>query len=362
MNTSEETAESTQSTGLSVTLPENVTGAIPKRDENEARNTEKPEKKQAFKAALRDNLDSDTPKEKRSFDSSEKVETKVKIPTAKSSEVAESPKIIPPADMRPDERDAFTKADPKLQGYLSRRALEIRQQLSTQGEQLAGKGREYAQLDSVVTPEVRQNLARMNLSVPTLVENSLAWHSAMKTNPVAAAQEWLEAHGLTPEELITARNGQAPQPKEQPKYLTAEEAQRIADERFEARMRERDERESQRQGLDTIATTVNSWVKSKPAFSDPGTAAQLEAAMAPRIERLRALDPNMSEVEALEEAYQHTISKDPQFSALNSQLTAKPTIETAKRASRSIHGGPGSGSPKQKYDNFRENLNANLGD
>jgi hypothetical protein len=119
-----------------------------------------------------------------------------------------------------------------------------------------------------------------------------------------------------------------------------------------------------------------SFIDSKPVFkSDPGTAAQVENAIAEEIEYLKFKGFQGSTVQLLETAYDRAIKNNEAFSSLRAQpqgsiapqQAAKPEniyeqmerVRSAKAASKSVSGSLGSGSPVHKSNSIRESLERN---
>jgi hypothetical protein len=184
----------------------------------------------------------------------------------------------------------------------------------------------------------------------------------MRDNPVETAREWLQSYGVDIDDLINnvpAQGQQQEYSQTQPSYLTKEEAERIAEEKFRAVQAEQEK--------NAVAyynqRVVESFVNSKPLFKDPETAAQLEAEMAPIVQALSGTGRYSSPEEILNTAYNYVVAGNPTFSSLNSAMTAKPVIDQkvaaaqkAKAASKSISGSAGSGTPRVQTKDLRDNL------
>ena len=267
--------------------------------------------------------------------------------------------IAPPGEMSPEERALFSQLSPEMQRFLSRRSLETRTTLTRKTQELAERERENSGITEVVRPH-REEYARRGISVPDLVRRSIAWDQAFKENPIQAARDYLDSYGIDPSELVNGAPAAEQQPRDASgRYLTREEAERLADERVK---REFDLR-AQEVSTQNLFQAIQKFQESKPLFKDEGTAQQLEAVMAEKVARLRALDPSTPPEKLLEEAYQDVVTKVEPFKSLHERLNAKPQVERSKaeglrarQASRSISGGPGSGSPTRKASDMRENL------
>lgn len=319
-------------------------------------------KHKTFRSALRANL-------------SEKAETKteprvevVKAEPAKAA-VADliNDSILPPADMNAEEKAAFLNPTAQntgiLQKYLSRRSYELQSDHTRKTGELYQKSREVEDISKVVGPE-REYYAKKKIPVETVVANAIAWDKAMENDRLTAAREWLESYGVDPSELIA---GQGQQQAANPQYLTREQAEQLAEEKAAERIQHEFSMREQSRIAEEQANVVQQFIAADPLFRDPGTGAQLEEAMAPVVAGLRAANPRTPVKEILETARKYVVSGNPVFSELASKLAAKQDIgrqnaeaEKAIAASRSISGGPGSGTPKIKAKNFREGVRARL--
>jgi hypothetical protein len=191
----------------------------------------------------------------------------------------------------------------------------------------------------------------------------------MQNNPVQTAFEWLDSYGLTLNDLTTSQQQAFQQGQYQPQqpeqnYLTREEAEQIADEKFQSYQ--------QQQQQSAVAyyneRVVESFMSAKPLFRDPETASQLEAEMAPIVSALTGTGKYSSPEEILETAYNYVVAGNPTFSSLNQAMTAKvvmdqkyAVVQKAKSASRSISGSAGSGTPKVVSKDLRDNLRRRFG-
>jgi len=277
--------------------------------------------------------------------------------------------VVPPADMNKAEKDAFLNPTPAnahvLQQYMNRRAYELRsdhQRHMVEVEQL--KKQTSSIVDTI--KEYENDYAKQGISLGDIAKRSVAWDRAMQNNPVQTALEWLDSYGLTLNDL-TASQQQALQQGYQPQqqnYLTREEAERIADEKFQSYQ--------QQQQQSAVAyyneRVVESFMSAKPLFRDPETASQLEAEMAPIVSALTGTGKYSSPEEILETAYNYVVAGNPTFSSLNSAMTAKvvmdqkqAVVQKAKFASRSISGSAGSGTPKVVSKDLRDNLRRRFG-
>ena len=276
--------------------------------------------------------------------------------------------ILPPASMNAQEKEAFKSASPELQKFLSRREYNLRSELTRQTSELEPLKKEYADIASVITPEIRDMFLRDGTSAAKFLERNFAWDNRVKEG-IHGGVEFLEAHGYTRQQLIEhLNNSEAPQP-EAPVYLTHEEAQRVAQETFQENLRLQEESRLASEN----ANALQSYLDSQSVFKgDPGTAAQFENAVAEEIEYLNFRGFNGSTAELLNKAHEEAISRNPAFSSLRAQAhpqqTAKPEnihqqierVRLAKAASKSASGSLGSGSPAFKSNNLRESLERNF--
>ena len=274
------------------------------------------------------------------------------------------PPMAPPADMNAAEKDAFLNPTPAnahiLQSYLNRRAYETRSDYSRKMQEVEQLRKETAGLYETIK-QYENDYAKDGISIADVTRRAVAWDRAMANNPVETALDWLESYGVSPEDLLGYQQ-QAPQ--QQPQYLTKEEAERIAEERYQAI-----QSEQQKKAVEYYnQQVVNSFMSNKPLFRDPETAAQLEAEMAPVVQALNATGRYSSPEQVLETAYNYVVNGNPTFSGLVQKMAAKPVIEQqqqavakAKQAAKSISGSAGSGSPRIVTKSLRDNLQRRMG-
>lgn len=252
--------------------------------------------------------------------------------------------IVAPADMNKAEREAFAK-NPILQQYLSRRAYDMRAEVSRQYQELQNHQNYINEIRQTFEPhkEVFEGMTEKEV-----LSNALEWDKAFRDDPMKAAWEYLSVYGIHPQDLLSY-NYQPPQPE----YLTRQEAEALAQQQAQSKIDEYFQKKEQEHLVSASYDAVQSFVKDKPLFRDPGTASQVETEMAPIVAALKNNNPQAPAQEILEKAYQMVIAGNPAFSDLVSKLNAKPRIEQkaavaqkAKMARRSITGSPGSGSPK----------------
>lgn len=286
-----------------------------------------------------------------------------------ASAIVERIPVVPPADMNKAEKEAFLNPTPEnshiLQQYMNRRSYELRsdhQRHMVEIEQM--KNQTSSVLDAI--KQYEPDYAKQGISLGDIAKRSIAWDQAMKADPVQTALEWLDSYGLDINDLTQSQQQaiqQGYQPQQQ-NYLTREEAERIAEEKFQSYQQE--------QQQSAVAyyneRIVESFVAAKPLFRDPETASQLEAEMAPIVSALTSTGKYSSPQEILETAYNYVVAGNPTFSGLNQAMTAKvvmdqkqAVVQRAKSASRSISGSAGSGTPKVVSKDLRDNLRRRFG-
>lgn len=270
--------------------------------------------------------------------------------------------VAPPADMNKEEREAFLNPTAEnnhiLQRYLSRRAHETRADYQRQTAELEQTKQKVGAIYQAVA-EYEKDYARDGINIADVTKRSIEWDLAMKANPTQTALEYIDAYGLTLNDLVSyVQQGGYQQPQqEQQSYLTAADAERIAQEKIDALLRQQQESVI----AETHYNAVQSFISSKPLFKDPGTAQQLEDAMEPIVAALSAKGGNPQEI--LETAYEYVTKGNATFSALRTKFEAPQVVEQtlrttqkAKAASRSISGATGSGTPRLKATSLRDNL------
>ena len=285
------------------------------------------------------------------------------------SSIMERIPVVPPADMNKAEKEAFLNPTSEnahvLQQYMNRRAYELRSDYQRRMQEVNDLKQQTSKVYDVIK-EHEQDYAKQGISIADVTRRSVAWDRAMQANPVATAIEWLDAYGLSVNDLMQQgqidpnMNGYAyPPQQQQQNYLTREDAERIAEEKFQAIQAE--------QQKNAVAyyneRVVESFLKTKPLFRDPETASQLEAEMAPVVSGLASTGRYSSPEEILETAYNYVVAGNPTFSSINNAVAAKSVAEQkqavaqkAKAASRSITGSAGSGTPRIQVKDMRDNL------
>lgn len=268
--------------------------------------------------------------------------------------------MAPPADMNALEKEAFLNPSPAnahvLQAYLNRRAYETRSDYSRKMQEVEQLKRQTSALYDTIK-QYEDDYARDGISIADVTRRAVAWDKAMAKNPIETARDWLDSYGVNINDLM-AYNGQEQQ-QPQGNYLTREEAERIAEERYKAL-----QQDQERKALEYYnQQVVNSFMTAKPLFRDPETASQLEAEMAPVVQALNATGRYSSPEQVLETAYNYVVNGNPTFSSLVNKLAAGPAIQQqqavvqkAKQAAKSISGSAGSGTPRVQAKTLGDNL------
>lgn len=278
-----------------------------------------------------------------------------------SHEAQESdrPLLAPPSDMNSAEKEAFLNPTPNnahiLQQYLNRRAYETKVQYDRRMQEVNNLYRQNSAVYDVIK-QYEHEYAKDGISIGDIAKRSIAWDKAMQDNPTEAAMQWLESYGLSLDQLLAHQQQGMQQP---PNYLTREEAERIAEERYEALAQN-----EQKKALEYYnQRVVDLFISQKPLFRDPETASQLEAEMAPVVQALNNTGRYSSPEEVLETAYNYVVNGNPTFASIVNKMNARPAIEQqqavvqkAKAASKSISGSAGSGTPSVVTKDIRDNL------
>lgn len=286
-----------------------------------------------------------------------------------SNETSNQERMVfaPPADMNKAEKEAFLNPTAEnahiLQSYLNRRAYETRSQYDRKAQEL----NQLIERNSTVyntIKEYEQEYAKEGISISDVARRSVAWDRAMKQAPYETAIEWLQAYGISPQELIERQEVMGEGPSAQPEYLTREEAERLANERWMTLQQEQEKKAVEYMNQ----KVVESFVNRKPLFRDPETASQLEAEMAPVVQALTQTGRYSSAEEILETAYNYVVNGNPVFAGLVQKLNTAPVIQQqkqvvqkAKQAAKSISGSAGSGTPRVQTKDIRDNLRRRLG-
>lgn len=269
------------------------------------------------------------------------------------------PPTIAPADMTKEEREAWEKGDPTLKAYVSRRAHQVRQELRRQSDAIAKKAQEYRGIEEAVTAN-REYLDNLGVTPDVLVRRAISWDKKIKENP-KAAKEYLAAYGIDPIDLIDddAATGAG--------HPSAQNQQLIDPEQIKAQIIEefrQEQRKAQQSAtVEQNFNVVQQFMREKPLFQDPATAAALESEMAPIVESLRAKHPQADTKSILERAYSYVTKGNEVFSGLLSSYEAREkaqkaqaAAQKAKSASRSISGSVASTKPSRTGLSFRDEL------
>lgn len=322
--------------------------------------TEKETAPISIRQALQERLDIKEETSDPSFDNNDDDDEEV-VSTA--SHLQQIP-LAPPADMNKAEKEAFlnpTAANAHiLQGYLNRRAYETRSDYGRKMQEVEAMRKETAGLMETVK-RYEDEYAKDGISMSDVARRSIAWDKAMQANPVETALDWLNSYGLSVQDLY--QHSQYQQQTTPQEYLTRQDAERIAEERFKQA-----QEEQQKKAVELFnQRVVESFMSSKPLFRDPETALQLENEMAPVVQALTATGRYSSPDQVLEMAYNYVVNGNPTFSGLVQKMAAKPVIEQqqqavqkAKAAAKSISGSAGSGSPRIQTRDLRDNLRRRL--
>ena len=274
--------------------------------------------------------------------------------------------VAPPGDMNNAEREAFLNPTQEnahvLQSYLSRRAYETRSHYQREAAKLNEAQKRINGFYETIK-EYEPEYLKQGIQLTDVARRSIEWDRAMKADPVDTAIQWLEAYGLSLDDLYNHQytNGEYQQ-QAQPEYLTREEAEEIAQGQINQLLQQQQESALVEQNYNA----VQSFISSKPLFRDPGTAQQLEEAMAPIVAALSERGGTPQEI--LETAYNYVTKGNPTFAGLSAKLEAPVNVEQkvraaqkAKSATKSISGSTGSGTPALKAKNLRENLQRRFG-
>jgi len=337
-------------------MEDNVTEV--ERDEVSSRESSGIDLRSTLRQQLQDKSETEVkpePTQETEEESQSPAESEEQAPVAAPE--PERPLLVAPADMNAVEKDAFLNPTPAnahiLQQYLNRRAYETKTQYDRRMQEV-NQLREQTKSYYDAIKQYEDEYAKAGISITDVLKRAIAWDKAMQANPVETAREWLESYGLTVDELA-----QAPQQQQQANYLTREEAEKLAEERYRALQGEQEKKALEYYNQQI----VNSFMSGKPLFRDPETASQLEAEMAPVVQALNSTGRYSSVQEVLETAYNYVVNGNPTFSRLQSKITAgqvvqqqQATTQKAKQAAKSITGSAGSGTPRIQVKDIRDNL------
>ena len=154
---------------------------------------------------------------------------------AATEPVVERVPLVPPADMNKQEKEAFLNPTVEnahiLQQYMNRRAYETRSDYQRKMVEVEQLKQQTAGVYDVLK-EYENDYAKHGISVADIAKRSIAWDKAMQANPVQTALEWLDSYGVNLQDLYNGYSQQPQQPTQN--YLTREDAERIAEEKFQA--------------------------------------------------------------------------------------------------------------------------------
>lgn len=307
--------------------------------------------------------------ENRSQASADETGEKYENSQVVSNEVSNQERMVfaPPADMNKIEKEAFLNPTAEnahiLQSYLNRRAYETRNQYDRKAQELNALIERNSSVYNTIK-DYEQEYAKEGIAITDVARRSIAWDRAMKQAPYETAMEWLEAYGISPQELIERQQMTGNNQPDYSQYMTRDEAEKLATERWTALQQEQEKKAVEYMNQ----MVVESFMNRKPLFRDPETASQLESEMAPVVQALTQTGRYSSAEEVLETAYNYVVNGNPVFSGLVQKLNTAPVIQQqkqvvqrAKQAAKSISGSTGSGTPRVQTKDIRDNLRRRLG-
>lgn len=320
--------------------------ATPEPSKNSA-SQEKPVKHKTIRSALKAEFKKANSAEK----AADAPKPTVEPQQQQQQKTADVEPILAPSSLNAEERAVWDQLPPQAQKFLARRAHETTADYNRRMQEVAAKEKQLG--DWGTLSETREEAARLGLDPAMTYKTAIAWEKAFRANPKEAARQYLEAYGINPADLIS-QNGQ-----QQQQQQAGQSAEFMTRQEFEQWQRQQQEALS----LQQQQNSVDSFIKAKPLFRDPGTAQELEAKMAPIVAGMRLSDPNRAIGEVLEDAYNLVTRGDPRFAELVEKLNGREAAakaakdaEAAKAATRSISGGPGGGTPAIKPKTRREAL------
>lgn len=270
---------------------------------------------------------------------------------------------VAPADMSKEEKEQFSKLDPKAQAYLARISKQYRSDYGRQTQQVKNMEGKIKPIYDIITAE-EQELIRMGVRPEDAVKKGLAWEKSFKADPRAAAKELFKTYNIDPIDLI---DDEVPE----------QESNGFNPEAYKAQLKNEIMREFQNQQLEAqqkyamqnSQDVVNKFMKSKPLFSDPMIGEKLEGEMAAVTSGILQSQPNQDVEAVLEKAYNYVVNGNPEFSTLLQKYNAKAEAEKlngeaakARMASRTISGGVSSPVPNQNRGvSFKEAFRRNMG-
>lgn len=289
-----------------------------------------------------------------------KIEAAEPVAAAPAAPVQTFEPILAPADMNAEEKEAFSKLAPEAQRFLARRAHEYRADYTRKTEALAQAAREIRGLEGLNLSQVRDEYAKRNLSLPTVIESAILWDQEFRRDKVNAAKQYLQLWGVTPEQLGVSTNYPAGQPAAaQGQTFQPEQVGQLVEQEVTKRI----EQDRQSRHVQACAAAIQSIKEREPLFRDPGTAEQLETVLSPIVAGLAQANPGGDPAKLLDEALSYVKAGHPVFRELTQKLEAgaaanqrQQEATQAKLAARTISGGPGSGSPTKSNLSMRQAL------
>lgn len=282
-----------------------------------------------------------------------------KSPTSNQANTQDYEPIAAPADLKKEYLEDFNKLPPNLQKWLSQRSYEYRSDYGRQTQELRAQHERIRSYEEAIKP-YEQEYARKGINPTDIIKRSIAWDNFFQQDPVSAATQFLASYGIDPTELTQTQSENVQQNQ---RYLTSEDAERIAEEKAQSMIEQRFELIEQERYIADASNVINRFIGSKPLFKDEGTAAQVEDAMAPVLQALRAADPQAPLEDLLETAYSVATTRNTRLAELTQRLNAnteaqrtKENALRAQQASRSITGSPSGGSPSIKPKTISEEL------
>ena len=257
----------------------------------------------------------------------------------------EASPVIPPTSMLPEEREKFgtlpVEAQKFLADYCTRRDGDIHRYLTQKGEEIAKVRKVYSELDEVFKPYVDE-FRRANTTIADYMGSLLAWDDYIKDDPVAAISELVENHDIDLQHLFDyMQSGE--RPVEDPHVSEIQSGLEEKDKRIEAL-----EQRYQQMIVENVSREIEAF--SKATGSDGELLhpylEHVQHQLPMFIEQIKAQQPQASNAEILEQAYEQAIWTNPDIrKVLLSQgnTQAKQKAKAAKTAAVSVVDSPGMG-------------------
>lgn len=273
---------------------------------------------------------------------------------AKASPKVEEELIVAPGDLDDDAKKTFETLPIEHKRFISKRYHDLRSDYSRKTTELANERKAIEAIKSAVDEGTLNELQREGVGLHDLVRRSVAWRKLERQDPREAARQYLEAVGVDLSELAEDHTPRA-QSQLPPELMS---------ELMESRkFREQFARQQEAEKLESANSNVASWMKDKPLFRDPGTAAEIEAEMVPIVKALKQENPTAQPADLLERAYNYVANGNPRFRQVLEQADKRRQLEqqtasaTRARAGSDLVGGPG-GSPTTKPRGLRAIIEA----